>query len=207
MLRAAFNILTGLHSRVGQIKRPGSPDIYSPCRLTPSNYFRFLRGPDSTVIRGREYVIPLDSLLGQFAQVVSFSLTPAAGTFKLDYNGNLTTALAFNSSSAAVQTALRLLPGLTNVLVTGSMASGLIVTFAGFSAVPILLLPADHATLVDGVAAAVTITVSQTYQAWSDVFKRGDKIIDSVYGLQAVDEIIEMVDLGGAVMGFRIRCE
>ncbi len=207
MLRAAFNILTGLHSRVGQIKRPGSPDIYSPCRLTPSNYFRFLRGPDSTVIRGREYVIPLDSLLGQFAQVVSFSLTPAAGTFKLDYNGNQTTALPFNVSAGAAQTALRLLPGLTNVLETGSMASGLIVTFAGFSAVPILLLPADHATLVDGVAAAVTITVSQTYQAWSDVFKRGDKIIDSVYGLQAVDEIIEMVDLGGAVMGFRIRCE
>jgi len=207
MLRAAFNILTGLHSRIGQIKRPGSPDIYSPCRLTPSNYFRYLRGPDSTTIRGREYIVPVDSLLGQFAQVVSFSLTPVAGSFKLDYNGNQTTALQFNVSAGAAQTALRLLPSLNNVLVTGSIASGLIVTFQGFSTAPILLLPADSATLVGGGSAAVTITVSQTYQAWTQKFKRGDKVIDSVYGLQAVDEIIEMLDVGGAVIGFRIHTE
>lgn len=37
--------------------------------------------------------------------------------------------------------------------------------------------------------------------------KRGDKVIDDVYGHMAIDQIIEMPDLGGAIMGYRVRME
>lgn len=105
MLRQAFNAITRIHSRAAQIKRLGSPDTFTPCRLTPSNYFRFLEGPSHTVIRGREFIIPIDSTNGLF------------------------------------------------------------------------------------------------------VPRRGDKIIDPVYGTLTIDEVIEMVDLGGAIMGLRVRSE
>jgi hypothetical protein len=207
MLKSAFNSLTKLHGRDGQLRRPGNPDIYSPCRITPSNYFRFLRGPESTVIHGREFIIPIDTMLGQFSQSITFVETPTAGTFKLSYNGNDTSALAFNASAATIQTALRLLAGLSQVLVTGSIAAGLTVVFAGFSAAPLILVPTDSATLLDASSDPVTISVAQTYQLWSPLLKRGDKLVDSVYGSMTIDEIMEAVDLGGAIMGFRVRAE
>lgn len=207
MIRAAFNTLTRIHGRTGQLKRPGSPDIYSPCHLTPSNFFRFLRGPEATVIHGREFIIPIDTMLGQFAQTVAFGEQPVVGTFKLSYNGNDTTDLAFNVSAAAVQTALRLLAGLSDVLVTGDVATGFTVVFPGFSTIPLILVPTDSATLLDVDTDPVTITASQTYQVWTNRLKRGDKIVDSIYGLLTIDEVMEMVDLGGAVMGFRVRSE
>lgn len=43
------------------MKRPGTPYI-SNVRITPSNYFRHLQGPEETVIPGREYVISKDNL-------------------------------------------------------------------------------------------------------------------------------------------------
>jgi len=39
------------------------------------------------------------------------------------------------------------------------------------------------------------------------IIKRGDKIVDSTYGTMAIDEIMEMVDLGGAIIAWRCRCE
>ena len=208
MLRQAFNALTTLHGRVAQLRRPGTTDIYSPCRITPSNYFRHLAGPEFTTIHGREFILASDSLSGHFAQYISFEATPAAGTFKLDYNGNQTTALAFNVNAAAVQTALRLLAGLSAVTVSGSVASGFTVVFPGTSSQPILILPADHATLVDSDTDAVEISVLQTYSAWTaPILKRGDKIVDSVFGSLTIKEVIEIVDLGGSVMGFRVRAE
>lgn len=207
MLKVALNTLARLHSRPGQLKRPGSPDIYSPCRFTPSNYFRYLGGPEHTVIRGREFIIPKDTMLGQFAQTIEFEEAPASGTFKLSYNGNDTTALAFNASASAIQTALRLVTGLSQVLVTGSIASGLTVVFPGFSTIPLILVPSDYATLLDASSDAVTITSTQSYQSWTQFIKRGDKVIHPDFGLLSVDEVVEMPDLGGATMAFRIRCE
>jgi Protein of unknown function (DUF2612) len=47
---------------------------------------------------------------------------PASGTFTLSYGTSTTSALAYNASASDIQTALRLLPGLSEVLVTGSVA-------------------------------------------------------------------------------------
>jgi len=107
MIREAFNTLTKIHCRDVTLKRLGSPDQTTTCRITPSNYFRNLEGPSHTTIRGREFVIPLDSIATKF----------------------------------------------------------------------------------------------------SPVLKRGDKLVDTQLGSLAIDEIIEMYDLGGEILGYRVRCE
>ena len=60
-LKNAFNYLLKLHGREVVIKRPGTP-YASVIRVTPSNYFRHLQGPEETVIDGREYVVSKDAL-------------------------------------------------------------------------------------------------------------------------------------------------
>lgn len=59
--------------------------------------------------------------------------TFTGGTFILSFGGYSTTALAWNASAATIQTALQVLTsiGTGNVLVTGSLPTGLIMTFAG----------------------------------------------------------------------------
>lgn len=65
-------------------------------------------------------------------QTVAFSATPTAGAWKLRHDGSQTTAsLAYNAAAADVQTALNDLAGLSAVTVTGSMAAGFVITFAG----------------------------------------------------------------------------
>lgn len=107
MLKQAFNILLKIHSRPAQLKRLGSPDQITDCRVTQSNYFRFLEGPSHTTVHGREFIIPMDSIVTKFDPVI----------------------------------------------------------------------------------------------------KRGDRIVHDIYGTVAIDEVIEISDLGGAIMGWRIRCE
>lgn len=43
------------------ISRPGQP-YEGEIRVTPSNYFRHLQGPEETVIPGREYIISKTAL-------------------------------------------------------------------------------------------------------------------------------------------------
>ena len=64
------------------------------------------------------------------------TLTPAvgasAGTYTLSFGGNTTTPLAFNATTADVQAALRLLTGLSGVVVSGSpltSTAGMVFTF------------------------------------------------------------------------------
>ena len=136
MLKAAFNMLIALHSKPATLKRLGAVDMFTPIKITPSNYFRFLRGPEYTSISGTEVIIPVSSMLGQFAQRLSFSTLPTAGTFKIKYGAEETSELEYNSTEVQIQTALRLLTGLSNVEVSGNFISGFFITFVGFSAAP-----------------------------------------------------------------------
>lgn len=204
MLKAAFNALTKLHSRVGTLKRMGSPDIYSAVRLSPSNYFRFLRGPEYTTVKGVEFVIPLDSLTGEFAQNIVFSAVPTSGNFKLKFGALVSSSLPHTSTASSIQTALRLLTGFESVVVTGSFAAGFKVTFSGVSTPPTLGELNDNTLLAS--ATAVTATFSNTTTAWSKPMKKGDVIIDGA-NRWAADEIIELHDLGARLIGYRVRCD
>lgn len=202
ILKQAFNILTRIHSRAAFLKRKGSPDSYSPIRITPSNYFRFLEGPGSTTIHGREFIIPIDTMSGQVSQTIVFAGEPEEGSFFLNYNDTLTDELFFDTTAAIIQAALREIEGLEDVIVTGDFIVGFTVIF---------LLVASPLTLVfsSGVLPLdVDVpTITQAVTAMSPLIKRGDKIIDDTYGSLAIDEIIEMPDIGGTIMGYRVRSE
>lgn len=204
MLSTAFNALTRLHSRPAMLKRLGTPDIFSLIRLTPANYFRFLRGPEYTTVKGVEFVIPLAVIVGHVAQKLSFSKVPDAGTFKIGFGVLTTGSLAFNASAADIQTALRLLSGLSNVVVTGNYSAGFILTFVGSSS-PVTIGDVTESTLVNGVT-AVTDTWVRTNTPWDKPLLKGDRIIDGS-NQWAIDEIIEMYDLGAIIMGYRIRAD
>lgn len=58
-LSNAFNALLFIHSRVVTIEHPGRLTSLGPVsiKISPSNYFRNLAGPEETVITGSEFVV------------------------------------------------------------------------------------------------------------------------------------------------------
>lgn len=207
MLAAAFNALTRLHSSVAQLKRLGTPDFYSPCRITPSNYFRFTAGFEETTVRGREFIIPLSALSGHFSQTLAFSAVPMSGGFDLSIGATFIASVAYNTTSVSLQMAIRLLPDFSNVVVTGDFSAGFAYSFVSSSVSPAALVVSSN-TLQSAVPEAVVTTITTGYLPWTGGFmKRGDRIIDSQYGMQTVDDIIEMHDIGGKIMGYRVRVE
>lgn len=204
MLKAAFNALIRLHSKTGTIKRLGTPDLYSPCRLTPSNYFRFLRGPEYTTIRGVEFIIPVDSLTGSYAQLLTFDKVPDFGVFKINLLGGTTDEFTYTSTASAIQIGLRLVPGLQDSVVTGNFSDGFLISFQGISTKPVLGTLIGS-TLLNGVD-IVEATFTNTSVAWDTLLKKGDRVMDGNRPL-TVDELIEMHDLGADVMGYRVRCD
>lgn len=205
MLKAALNALTLLHSRAATLKRMGSTaTIYSPCRITPSNYFRFLRGPEYTTIAGHEFIIPVDSLKGQFTQLVEFSAIPDEGTFRITFGVLETADIAFDAVAADIQLALRALTGYSKVLVTGSFNTGFTIILVEVSSDPGLGSVTNSSLKESNVD--VTDTWSKSFTVWTDLIKKGDRILDGSKNL-AVDEIIEMHDLKAEVMAYRVRCD
>ncbi len=99
-------------------------------------------------------VLPLTSV-----QQISFSITPTAGAFVLSYAGVNTSSLAWNATAAQIQTALRLISGLSLVSVTGSIASKtLTVTFDGVTSTADLLTVASS-TLTGAASAVASISI------------------------------------------------
>lgn len=90
-------------------------------------------------------------------QLISFSLVPDSGTFTLTFGGHTTAAIAFNASADDVQTALRTLAGLEEVVVAGDFPAGFKVTYTGVNS-PVALITSSS-SLLNGVT-AVTIAIT-----------------------------------------------
>jgi len=87
-------------------------------------------------------------------QTISFSHTPVAGAWKLSYLGNETGSLAYNINAADLQTALRLVSGLSSVTVAGSVAAGFVVTMTSVAHItgnPALLVVSTNTLYKAGV--------------------------------------------------------
>lgn len=200
MLKSALNVLTRMHSREATLKRYGSVyDSYSPCRITPSNYFRFLRGPEYTSIPGKEFIIPIDSLVGHFTQTLVFAAIPTTGTFKITYGTDSTTDLNFDDTSTEIETALKLLPGFSNITVTGNFTSGFLITMLGVQNKPVIGQLTDSTLDTTG-------SFSSGNSPWADPIKKADRILDGTR-VYTIDEIMEMPDLGGQTMAYRCRVD
>jgi len=95
-------------------------------------------------------------------QLISFSLVPTAGNYKLSYAGNPTANIAWDDNAAAVESALQLVALLGTVTVAGDTTAGFTVTFTGIAGAADLLTVSDNS--LDDVAGlnvdvAVTTTV------------------------------------------------
>lgn len=90
-------------------------------------------------------------------QKVAFSLVPDSGTWTLSYASHPTAAIAFNANAAAVQAALRLVVGLSEVTVTGDYTLGFKITMVGVDS-PVSILTSSS-SLLQGVT-AVTIGIT-----------------------------------------------
>lgn len=111
------------------------------------------------ILAGNGQLIVLLRNVGQ--QTLTFSAVPTVGNFTIQYNSNTTTSLAYNSTTAQIQTALQLLPGLSEVQVTGEIGTELItIIFNGVygAALPITIA----SNTLDIGSVPVTITVAST---------------------------------------------
>jgi hypothetical protein len=97
-------------------------------------------------------------LMTNAIQHVAFSGTPASGTFELVYNSNATAAINWNDSASTIQGKVQAVAGLSQVLVTGSMATSLNIQMAGIYA-PLTLTTTANSLLTSG-SAAITITIT-----------------------------------------------
>lgn len=112
-------------------------------------------------------------------QELTFSRIAASGAFVLEYDEVATSSLSWNASSASIQTALRLLPGLSSITVTGSIASqSLTVTFTGVTP-PALTLSVSTNTLLNGSSLGVAITITETDQTLPLAVQNGFNLLGS----------------------------
>ena len=110
---------------------------------------------------GGGYLVVMPMTPGTIAvQNVDPSATPDEGSFKLNWGGNVTAALGFGATAAQVQAALRALPGLEYVTVTGSMATSFDVNFIGVNGVVALVTVSDNTLEASNVG--VTFTIATT---------------------------------------------
>lgn len=118
----------------------------------------FSQQPNILAGRGYLVVIPLIPEV----QTISFGAQPASGSFVLEYGLLSTAAIDWDATAGEVQTALRLLAGLEEVVVTGeiNVADGLTVSFAGVVG-DIDALTIDSNTLEDAGTTPVVVTVAE----------------------------------------------
>lgn len=117
-------------------------------------------------------------------QTLTFSGIAASGTFELEYNSNTTAPIAWNAAPADIQAALRLLPGLSQVEVTGNISHELVtVIFNGVygNALPLII---QSNSLMTSAPAAITITVatSVTGETYAQAITRTQGLV-SYFGV------------------------
>ncbi|MEO6509447.1 MAG: phage major capsid protein [Nocardioides sp.] len=98
---------------------------------------------------------------GGRVQVVTLVGTPTGGTFTVSYKGSTTSALAYNASAGTIQTAVRLLPGLSAATVTGTAPGPFTFTLnvVGGESGP---LSTSQALLTGGTSAGALSTITES---------------------------------------------
>lgn len=123
-----------------------------------------------TVTTPYDAIGPVDEI-----QTVAFATMPTQGTFTLDYNGNVTPALAYNATPGDIEAALQALPGLATVTVAATV-SGFTVTMVGMAAP--LTLAISSTTL------KTSITSKFKIEYWDGTtWQQAVDVLDSTNGL------------------------
>lgn len=114
----------------------------------------FSQQPNILTGGGQLIIILLTNAVQHFA----FSGTPASGVFEVVYNGNASAAINWNDSASVIQGKVQAVTGLSNVLVTGSMATTLNIQMAGIYA-PLTFTTTANTLMTSG-SSAITITIT-----------------------------------------------
>lgn len=93
----------------------------------------------------------------QSVQTITFSPSPTSGTFILSYSGVNSPAINWNDSAFTIQTDLQTIPTLSQVTVSGSIASGLTVNFVGLTVVAQMLVVANNSLLASSNQVSIVI--------------------------------------------------
>lgn len=103
------------------------------------------------------------------SQTITFSGVAASGNFQVDWVGNTTTTIAWNAPVSTIQSALQALAPLSEVTVTGSIASqSLVVVMNGvYGATPPVFTFTSLNTLMTGGSSPITLTATNTTQGES----------------------------------------
>jgi hypothetical protein len=141
------------------MRKPGSlVDVlkYSACRVN------VLIGKDGTrYYQELDFTLDLNGnilwLTPGAQQLLTFSAIPDAGTFTITFGSDTTAAIPFSADDEAVETALRAIEGLEDILVTGDFEDGFRVTFVGVDAPVAMATASSSLTLV---AAPVDVTIT-----------------------------------------------
>lgn len=88
-------------------------------------------------------------------ETYTHTFTATGGTFILSHNGNSTTAIAYNATAATIQTALRLVAGLSAATVTGTTTKTITTGIAGTDTVAITI---DVSQLTGGSATLTQVS-------------------------------------------------
>ena len=94
-------------------------------------------------------------------QDIVFANTPTGGTWTLSFDGYTTTALAYNITKTDLQTALRLLPNIATITITGTDGGPYVATWTGLRAASVVPLMVGNGTLLTGAGAQPTATVTR----------------------------------------------
>lgn len=118
-------------------------------------------------------------LLTVATQALAFSGVAASGVFVVNYGGNASAAINWNDTAAQIQVKVQAVPGLEEVLVTGSIAAQLVnIQFNGvYGAQPLVTITGD--TLQTGGAVAITVTPTTTIvgETWAAAITRTKDLV------------------------------
>lgn len=95
-------------------------------------------------------------------QTLTFSEVPDDGIYKIQIGDEITTSLAFDADNAAIQAALNLFDEFSGIVVTGSYAAGVILTFTGSDGKRQQALAIITDSTLEESATAVSIEIVET---------------------------------------------
>lgn len=130
-------------------------------------------------------------LLTNVNNTLTLSGVPASGTFEVTYNTNSSVAINWNDTATQIQAKVRAVAGLSQVLVSGSLASeSLVLQMAGIYNPSAITISAN--SLVTSGSASITITPSATsYESIGAAITRASTLVQ-FFGVM-VDQTLAVI--------------
>lgn len=127
-----------------------------------------------------------------YQQEIVLSAAPTGGAFSLGYGSDATFVMNYDWTTAHIQTAIRGLPGLEGVIVTGSVATEkLTVYFSGLYGAPELFTVDSNTLVVGTVPVDITITETETGKTYGEMISDTQGLVQ-YFGVMPNENIAQL---------------